>query len=188
MEPWLAILRVSLLPALSVSSATAAFDIELWALLKHFPYTVRYSLYGEWRDVTCSFTHRNNCPASARAANENAQQIKKALQKVTAASTANAAALGPNVDRGPARLLAKLSRTNPCALWTTAVTQVRSYTNIGQFIVEAGRYMVQLSMDVATFTLVDTLSDDRISRLNANGTGVAQWLESACVGIERDAS
>jgi THO complex subunit 2 len=43
-------------------------------------------------------------------------------------------------------------------------------------------------MDVATFTLVDTLSDDRISRLNANGTGVAQWLESECVGMKRDAS
>jgi len=38
--------------------------------------------------------------------------------------------------------------------------------------------MTQLSMDVATFTLVDTLSDDTASRLNPQGTGVAAWLEN----------
>lgn len=41
--------------------------------------------------------------------------------------------------------------------------------------------MTQLSMDVATFTLVDTLSDDTASRLNSQGTGVAAWLESRSI-------
>ena len=38
--------------------------------------------------------------------------------------------------------------------------------------------MTQMSTDVAMFTLVDTLSDDTVSRLNPNGTDVAQWLAS----------
>ena len=42
--------------------------------------------------------------------------------------------------------------------------------------------MSQLSMDVAMFTLVDTLSDDTASRLNPQGTGVAAWLESELSG------
>ncbi|EIW70014.1 hypothetical protein TREMEDRAFT_29485 [Tremella mesenterica DSM 1558] len=180
MEPWLQILRISLLPALSVGNATAAFDIELWHLIQHFPYPVRYRLYGEWRDSTCSFSGRNSCPVASHAAAECTREIKKALSRVTAAQSApTAGASGAAAqDRGPARVLAKLSHTNPCALWTTAVTQVKAYSNIGQFIVEAGRYMTQLSMDVATFTLVDTLSDDMIPRLDATGTNVAQWLES----------
>lgn len=98
-------------------------------------------------------------------------------------TASQSAPTGPAItDRGPARALAKLSHTNPLALWTTAVTQVKAYPNIGQFIVEAGRYMTQLSMDVATFTLVDTLSDDNISRLNPTGTDVAQWLSSMFSG------
>jgi hypothetical protein len=93
----------------------------------------------------------------AHAAAECTREIKKALSRVTAASSAPALGAGAGAtDRGPARALAKLSHTNPCALWTTAVQQVKSYSNIGQYIVEAGRYMTQLSMDVATFTLVDT--------------------------------
>lgn len=126
--------------------------------------------------MTCRLGGRYTCPIAAQCAAQSTRDVKKALSRVTAAQTgAGPAAV---TDRGPARALAKLSHSNPCALWATAVTQVKSYSNIGQFIVEAGRYMSQLSMDVATFTLVDTLSDDTASRLNPQGTGVAAWLES----------
>ncbi|KAK4687040.1 THO complex subunit 2, partial [Tremellales sp. Uapishka_1] len=175
MEPWLDVLRLSLLPSLCVSNAMAPFDSEIWSLVKHFPYPTRYALYGEWRDSTSSFRGRNSCPSASSAAAASAREVKKALSRVTATSASAAAGA---VDRGPARTLAKLSHTNPCALWSTAIVQVKAYVNIGQFIVEAGRYMSQLSVDVATFTLVDTLADDLVSRLNPTGTGVAQWLES----------
>ena len=178
MKPWLDLIRISLLPALSASGATAAFDVELWHLLKYFPYLVRYALYGEWRDSTCRPMGRNPCPVAAHAAAESTRDIKKALSRVTAAQSAPGGGQAAATDRGPARALAKLSHTNPHALWMTAVTQVKAYPNIGQFIVEAGRYMTQLSTDVAMFTLVDTLSDDTVSRLNPNGTDVAQWLAS----------
>ena len=144
-------------------------------MLRFFPYPVRYALYGEWRDSTCNFRGRNTCLVAAQAAAESTREIKKALSRVTAAQSGPGQA---SVDRGPARALAKLSHSNPHALWITAVTQVKAYPNIGQFIVEAGRYMTQLSNDVASFTLVDTLSDDTASRLNPNGTDVAQWLSS----------
>lgn len=176
LEPWLKILRIALLPALSASSCTAAFDIELWNLLRFFPYPVRYQLYGEWRDFTCTFNKSTTCPIAAQAAAECTRDIKKALSRVTASQSGPGAPTA--ADRGPARALAKLSHTNPIALWSTAVTQVKAYPNIGASIVEAGRYMTQLSMDVAMFTLVDVLSDEVTPRLNPQGTEVAQWLES----------
>ncbi|KAI9637923.1 transcription factor/nuclear export subunit protein 2-domain-containing protein [Dioszegia hungarica] len=178
LQPWLELLRISILPCLSASTFTAAFDIEIWRLLRFFPYAVRYGLYGEWRDSTCRANGRNPCPIAVQCAAESTRDVKKALSRVTAAQSGPASGAAGIPDRGPARALAKLSHSNPCALWATAVTQVKSYSNIGQFIVEAGRYMSQLSMDVAMFTLVDTLSDDTASRLNPQGTGVAAWLEN----------
>lgn len=181
MQPWLEIIRISLLPSLSASTVTAAFDVEIWKLLRHFPYTTRYSLYGEWRDsttLTRTAMGKNPCPIAAAAASEATRSVKKALARVTAVSSVPVAGgKAPPPDRGPARALAKLSHSNPCALWATAVIQVKNYGNIGQFIIEAGRYMTQLSYDVATFTLLDTLSNDSANRLNPNGTGVADWLQ-----------
>lgn len=175
MQPWLEVLRVGLLPALSASNVTAAFDVDMWRLLRHFPYTTRYSLYGEWRDSTTKFGGRNTCPVAAAAASESTRSVKKALSRVTANKGGSSS---QQIDRGPARSLAKLSHSNPLALWQTAVTQVKSYSNLGRFIIEAGKYMTQLSYDVATFTLIDTLSDDTNSRMNRTGTGMAPWLES----------
>lgn len=179
MRPWIELLRISILPCLSASAFTAAFDIEIWQLLRHFPYAVRFGLYGEWRDITCNSAGRLNDPIAARCASDSAFSVKRALARVTAVQSGpgHGGAAGP-VDRGPARALAKLSHSNPCALWSTAVAQVKSYSNLGQFIVEAGRYMSQLAMDVATFTLVDTLSVKQVKRLNLQGTGPALWLES----------
>ncbi|KAK8869600.1 hypothetical protein IAR55_000167 [Kwoniella newhampshirensis] len=183
MRPWLDIIRISLLPSLSASSATAAFDVELWSLLKHFPYVVRYSLYGEWRDSTCSSKGRNPCLVAAQAAAECTKEVQKALRRVTSSSTSGSATAATQAERYSARYLAKLSHGNPLFLWTTAVTQVKAYPNIGQAIVDAGRYMTQLSFDVATFVMLDTLSDDRAMRLNETGTGVALWLELPNDGV-----
>jgi THO complex subunit 2 len=174
MKPWLNIIRFSLLPALSASGATAAFDVELWHLLKHLPYMTRYNLYAEWRDATCAPGKPMSCPVAVPAAEASTKGVRDALRRVVAPGG------GGVVDRGPARSLAKLSHTNPQALWSTAVHQVRNYSNIGQFIVEAGRYMTQLSTDVAAFTLLDGLANPpKGTRMtNENGTDVALWLSS----------
>lgn len=170
------IIRSCLLPALSASTATASFDLELWALLRYFPYAVRYCLYGEWRDRTCKAGHAQACPAAAQASFAVSDETKKALRRVTAPSS-SAPGGAAVVDRGPARAMAKSSHSNPAALWAEAISQVRAYTNIGQHIVEAGRYMTQLAMDVAVFTLVDSLSQEGQQAITDVGS-VAQWLES----------
>lgn len=150
MQPWLHILRISLLPALSVSGSSAAFDVDLWLLLRHLPYNTRYQLYAEWRDVTCT---KFGCPVAATLTAEADKETKRGLQRVTSQQDGGGA-----VDRNPARALAKLSHANPLAFWSVVINQVKSYPNIGQSIVDACRYMTQLSLDVAAFTLLDTLS------------------------------
>ena len=41
-----------LLPSLSLLDVNGCLAIELWALIKLFPYDIRYGLYGQWHEET----------------------------------------------------------------------------------------------------------------------------------------
>jgi THO complex subunit 2 len=41
-----------LLPSLSLLDVNGCLAIELWALIKLFPYDIRYGLYGQWNEDT----------------------------------------------------------------------------------------------------------------------------------------
>ena len=41
-----------LLPSLSLLDANGCLAIELWSLIKLFPYDIRYGLYGQWQEDT----------------------------------------------------------------------------------------------------------------------------------------
>jgi len=175
MREWTQMIRISLLPALSVSNGVSTFDAELWSIVKHFPYADRFALYGEWKESTCNASGDNPCLAACQAAASALNQTKDVLKRVVAPDSST----GSNtiVDRGPARTLARISHSNPHKLWERAVFQVKTYSNIGQFIVDAGRYMGQLSTDVATFVLLDELSSNKLKRVDQHGK-TAEPLEN----------
>lgn len=163
--PWADIIRGTLLPALSVSDdATACFDEELEQVLAQFPWETLACLFGEWRDNTCNNKSRGHMPPAANASTKATREIKQALSRVTAAQSNPAAPTRASQasERVPARALAKHGRANPAALWTVSNSQVMAYGsvgNIGEHIIEVGRYTNRLSEDVAVFTWVDTLSN-----------------------------
>lgn len=41
----------TLVPALSLASGNFAYSQELWKLLSHLPYTLRYRTYARWKTV-----------------------------------------------------------------------------------------------------------------------------------------
>ena len=41
-----------LLPSLSLLNVNSCLAIELWSLIKLFPYDIRYGLYGQWHEET----------------------------------------------------------------------------------------------------------------------------------------
>lgn len=163
--PWSNLIRGTLLPALSLSDAAAAsFDHELEQVLNEFPWETLASLIGEWRDGITNAKARGHLPAAANAATKATRDIKQALSRVTAAQS-NPSAPTPSSqasERVPARALAKHGRGNPIALWTISNSQVMAYGsvgNIGEHIIEVGRYTNKLSKDVAVFTWADTLAN-----------------------------
>ena len=51
-EEILLIIDEVLLPSLSLLDVNGCLAIELWALIKLFPYDIRYGLYGQWNEET----------------------------------------------------------------------------------------------------------------------------------------
>jgi THO complex subunit 2 len=52
MTAWLNIISQHLLPALAQTYSNPGLANELWGLLKLWPYTTRYALYGEWKNIS----------------------------------------------------------------------------------------------------------------------------------------
>jgi THO complex subunit 2 len=48
---WLNIISQNIFPAVSLTYSNPGLTCELWSFLKIFPYTTRYGLYGEWKNI-----------------------------------------------------------------------------------------------------------------------------------------
>lgn len=182
MQPWIDLLRVVLLPALSASEPTSGLEAEIWRILRMFPYAVRYGLYDEWRHRAAGANGIFPCPIAARCAAKTTRDARRVLSRITAppsGSPRNTPTSQP--DQRFASDMRDMSRSNPCALWDVVIHQVKAYPNIGQHVLGAAQLMSPFSIDVATYTLIGALSDDDLSRENAQGTGDAAWLNSESV-------
>lgn len=51
-EDILSLIDEVLLPSLSLLDVNGCLAIELWTLIKLFPYDIRYGLYGQWHEDT----------------------------------------------------------------------------------------------------------------------------------------
>jgi THO complex subunit 2 len=51
-EDILSLIDEVLLPSLSLLDVNGCLAIELWSLIKLFPYDIRYGLYGQWNEDT----------------------------------------------------------------------------------------------------------------------------------------
>jgi THO complex subunit 2 len=169
--PWSTVIRGTLLPALTVADhATASFDHELEQVIADLPWETLAAFVGEWRDQTCNAKTRGYMAPAAHATTKATREIKQALSRVTAAAAqpnpAAPTATSQAAERIPARALAKHGRGNPAALWTVSNSQVMAYGsvgNIGEHIIEVGRYTNHLSKEVAVFTWVDALANTKTS-------------------------
>ena len=179
MDPWIRIIRLCLLPALSVSQSNTAFDVELWAILKHFPYRVRHVLYRDWRDNTCRTIKRGNpCLPAAHASARALSEAKSVLKNITSQKQGSAG----HEDVRAITVLTNIGRSNPLPLWERAIYQVKSYANIGEHIVTSARNMGFLSMDVAAFVILDELDSTKLERATLKGS-VAAHLENIATFI-----
>ena len=104
--------RRSLLPALSMMPGNAVCTVEVWNILRIYDLTVRWRIYGEWRDETYESHPELNAQRVLR--EDGAKGILCRLPSQTVESLA-----------GP---VAKMAHTSSCVFFTNAVNQIQPTT------------------------------------------------------------
>ena len=161
-KQWEGIIRFHLIPALALSEPNPASTMDLWDILRNYPYITRFSFYGEWKDR--SYKRFPELRVKKAEAERDAKGLLKRL------SVDNVKQFG--------RSLAKIAHTNPAILFEIALNQVQSYDNLIGPVVESARYLTPLGYDVLAYSLLDALSNPEKERTKTDGTNISLWLQS----------
>ncbi|KAI9727174.1 MAG: hypothetical protein M1828_007375 [Chrysothrix sp. TS-e1954] len=159
---WFDLLKRLMCPALSMTESNPGIVNEVFELLRHYPTKARYSLYAEWFQGSTT-----RLPDMANAFNLVRIQTKDVLKKITKTNT-----------KQMARALAKAACASPGIVFETVFTQIESYDNLIDVVVECGRYFTYMGYDVLTWSLMSFLGKQGRSRLSKTGLATSGWLQS----------
>ncbi|KAI5124799.1 hypothetical protein M0805_005432 [Coniferiporia weirii] len=161
-EFWLNVSRRYLLPALSMMPGNAICTVEVWNILKQYDNTVRWRLYGEWRDVT--YKSRPELNAQRVLREREAKGVLRRLSSQTIESLSGT--------------VAKMAHSNPCIFFTNAVNQIQAYDNLADVVIQALRYATNMGFDILVFIILDALANPLKDRVKDDGANASDWLQS----------
>jgi THO complex subunit 2 len=159
---WLKVVTTFLLPSLSMTKCDACLSNEIWQLVKSLPYAFRYTIYGEWKNIAY-----DTYPELAYPRAEAILDTKKIMRRI---SKDNVKQFG--------RQIGKLSHANPAVVFSTIIDQLQVYENLVVLVVDCLRYVSDLSFDVLTYILIESLANPEKERLKPDGTNLSLWLTS----------
>lgn len=140
----------------------AVCTVEVWNILKQFDTTVRWRLYGEWRDVTYKSHPELNVQRILR--EREAKGVLRRLSSQTVESLSGT--------------VAKMAHSNPCIFFTNAVTQIQAYDNLADVVIQALRYATNMGFDILVFLILDALANPEKERVKEDGANTSDWLQS----------
>jgi THO complex subunit 2 len=159
---WQDLCKRLLLPSLSLTKINPGVANEMFDLLRHFPRAVRYNMYAEWHfGQTAKHPDIESAFALARA--ETRDTLKR-LSKT-------------NV-KPMARALANIAYANPGIVINVEISQIESYDNLIEVVVECCRYFTDLGYDILTWALVNSLGQQGRSRVQESGLLRSRWLNA----------
>ena len=74
-------------------------------------------------------------------------------------------------------MLPQIAHSNPVVVFDTILSQIQSYDNLIQPMVDAFKYLTPLAFDVLSFVLISHLASDA-QKLKSDGTNTSQWLSA----------
>lgn len=140
----------------------AVCTVEVWNILRVYDLTVRWRLYGEWRDDTYKSHPELNVQRVLR--EREAKGVLRRLSSQTVESLAGT--------------VAKMAHTNPCIFFTNAVNQIQAYDNLTDVVIQALRFATNMGFDVLVFLVIDALANPHKDRVKEDGANAADWLQS----------
>lgn len=159
---WHDLLRRLLLPALSHTKANASVVNAIWALVKHYPITTRYSMYAEWFEGQIS-----RLPAMKAAFARAVSETRGTMKRVSLTNLSEMA-----------KQLAKTSYSSPGIVFKVAFEQLESYPNLIEAFVECAKYFTDLSYDVLVWSLMNSLGKSRSRTQAEHALTTSKWLQA----------
>jgi len=165
---WFEYFRKYIFPASTVIVENSITTHDIYDLLKEFPLQWRYNLYGELVNV---ISKQNDVVRLHYSKAE--KQTKNVLKRITTENV-----------RPMMRRFAKISFANPLPSFSVIVTQVESYDNLSNLMVDAARYFTDYAWDVLPYVLLMRLTARRNS-VQSDGMNEAPWLQSLATFIAK---
>lgn len=147
---WEVLLKRLLVPALSVTKGNTQIANEIWDLLRFYPISVRYSIYGEWYTGATS-----RLPI-----------IRTVFTRTKADTNATMKRISKNNIPTMARSLAKIAYSSPGVVFEVALGQIEAYNNLTEVVVECAKYFTDLGFDVLVWSLMVALGGKSRKRNN----------------------
>ena len=158
----MSILRLYLLPALSLIRGNAVTTVEVWYVLKSYDTTLRWQLYGEWTATTYQ-SH-----PELRIRQVQADREAKGLLRCLSLNTINSLS----------GAVAKLVHSNPCIFFTAAVGQIMAYDNLAAVVIQALQYTTSMGFDVLVFIVLNAFANPNKEQVKDDGVNTMDWLQS----------
>ncbi|XP_023179884.2 THO complex subunit 2 [Drosophila hydei] len=155
-------LDAGILPSLLYLDSNCSMSEEIWAVLKFFPYHLRYSMYARWKNDSYQL-HPNlirRCGLAQR-------DIKALMKRV---SKENVKPLG--------RLVGKYSHCTPGLLFDYILVQIQIYDNLIGPVCDMLKYLTALSFDCLGYCIIESLTMTGRGRFKDDGTSLSLWLQS----------
>lgn len=159
---WRDLCKRLLLPAVSLTKANPGVVNEVFGLISFFPRDVRYNMYAEWYSGQTS-----RLPDIKSAFDQARAETKDVLKRLSKTNT-----------RPMARALAKIAYANPGIVINVAISQIESYENLIEVVVECARYFTDLGYDILTWSLINSLGQKGRSRVQEGGLLTSRWLNA----------
>ncbi|KAI1822797.1 hypothetical protein F4861DRAFT_371845 [Xylaria intraflava] len=160
---WQDLLRRTLVPSLCLTNANVDAVTAVWALLKHYPTQVRYTIYAECYEGSIS----------------RLKAIKQAFDAARSDTLATLKRLSLENISTSAKKLAKIALSSPGVVCKVALDQIEAYTNLIEAFVECTEYFTELGYDVLVWSLLSSLGGKQRSRTSETSVLLtSRWLQA----------
>ena len=159
---WQDLCKRLLVPSISLTEANPGVVNEVFDLVSFFSREVRYNMYAEW-----NFGQTSRLPDIQSAFDQARAETKDVLKRLSKTNI-----------RPMARALAKIAYANPGIVINVAISQIESYENLIEVVVECARYFTYLGYDILTWALINSLGQKGRSRVQEGGLLTSRWLNA----------
>uniref|UniRef100_A0A158R5S7 THO complex subunit 2 n=1 Tax=Syphacia muris TaxID=451379 RepID=A0A158R5S7_9BILA len=156
-----------LLPSLSLTTFDYTFSEELWNLISHFPYMLRYRMYSRWKTV---HTLRHSKINIRKA--KTYGMVRYVVKRLSKESV-----------RIMGRQLGKLCHAHPGVVFDYLLNQIQTFENLIEPVVESIRFLSNLEFDVLSFCIIEHLASPEKQQLKSSDGTLSPWLQSLATFI-----